>query len=340
MAIPPGYTGPVKPVIHSMTRRADHIDYTDIGFYMITIRANPRLATWSAVIGDPYSRDYAFRPSVTLFEIGEILTANIHKIETLHPGLLEISRNIVMPDHLHFIVYVKEKLNRHLGSYINSMKSASTSQCRKLGLIPESESLFEGNYNDRPVRSTGQLERQKRYIEDNPRRWLIKRRFPDLFKRMLRLRIANLDFDANGNIFLLRQSELIPVYVRSKWDKTRVKAYAEEVVSRARQGAVLISPFISRDEKDIMNAAIECGASIILIKDYTMGYRGKAYGRDFELTSQGRMLIIARSGRQPGNVRISYHRAHEMNRYAEWIAGENDLEMSMKLKDGNSGLQR
>ena len=337
MAIPPGYTGPVKPVIHSMTRRANFIDYTDPGFFMITIRANPRVAVWSVVTGNPYSTDLAYRPRVLLSPSGKILAENIHKIHSLHPDLLDISRSIVMPDHLHFIVYIKKKLDRHLGSYINSMMSASTSKCRKLGLIPADESLFCENYNDRPVRDKGQLERQKRYIEDNPRRWLIKQRFPELFKRIRRLRIGAYDFDGIGNIFLLRKPDIIAVHVRSKWTPAEISEYSKMVLERVRKGAVAVSPFISPHEKAIMNAAIEAGGSLIRINDYSLGYAGKAFGREFELTAEGRMLLLARSDRPHDNRKISYHLAHEMNGYAEWLAGDDDISMSVRTTGGNSG---
>lgn len=60
------------------------------------------------------------------------------------------------------------------------------------------------------------------------------------------------------------------------------------------------------------------------------------YGRN---TAEGRMLLLARSDRPHDNRKISYHLAHEMNGYAEWLAGDDDISMSVRTKGGNSGLR-
>lgn len=48
------------------------------------------------------------------------------------------------------------------------------------------------------------------------------------------------------------------------------------------------------------------------------------------------MLLLARSDRPHDNRKISYHLAHEMNGYAEWLAGDDDISMSVRTKGGNS----
>lgn len=56
-----------------------------------------------------------------------------------------------------------------------------------------------------------QLDRAIKYVEDNPRRYILKKRNPELFKRYLHLNIAGHEYAAFGNIFLLRELYLLPV---------------------------------------------------------------------------------------------------------------------------------
>lgn len=61
----------------------------------------------------------------------------------------------------------------------------------------------------------------------------------------------------------------------------------------AANGGVLVSPFISREEKEILKRAEEAGGKIIIISNRYMGERFKPSGHEFELCEQGRLLILA-----------------------------------------------
>ena len=61
----------------------------------------------------------------------------------------------------------------------------------------------------------------------------------------------------------------------------------------AANGGVLVSPFISRAEKDIRREADENGGKFILVTNEPMEGRYKPSGRDFALCEAGRMLIVS-----------------------------------------------
>ena len=87
---------------------------------------------------------------------------------------LEIVRYVVMPDHLHILVRIKSTLERHLGRVVGGFMGGCTAMARKAGLIA-GRILFTEKFHDRIVCRAGQIARLVNYINDNPRRLLIKK---------------------------------------------------------------------------------------------------------------------------------------------------------------------
>lgn len=98
------------------------------------------------------------------------------------------------------------------------------------------------------------------YIADNPRRLLIKRLLPDLFKRKQKISFnmdgMEIEMAAFGNTFLLDNILKSAVKVSSKdtVDSLRLKENDWEYV--IDNDGVLISPFINRREKRWRDKAI------------------------------------------------------------------------------------
>jgi REP element-mobilizing transposase RayT len=96
-------------------------DYTRVGFYMITIVTAARRALFGICRDD----------RVDLSPVGEIVQRRWLEIP-LHRPSIETNTLVVMPDHLHGIVYVKEQLPKPVGDTIRGFKSGVTSELRKL----------------------------------------------------------------------------------------------------------------------------------------------------------------------------------------------------------------
>ena len=62
-------------------------------------------------------------------------------------------------------------------------------------------SLFEPNYNDHILMRDGQLDNWKRYLRDNPLRYMMRREYPDLFQRALCVTIGDTRYSAFGNMY-------------------------------------------------------------------------------------------------------------------------------------------
>ena len=79
----------------------------------------------------------------------------------------------------------------------------SQPQLAKSSSHPTHGFLFSRGYNDKLLLRKGQLQRWFDYLRDNPRRLLMKREHPDLFRVQRGLIVAGQQFSAIGNRFLL-----------------------------------------------------------------------------------------------------------------------------------------
>ena len=118
----------VKP---SMKRRMNAIDYSEPGIYMITIATEGRKPLFGKVVADAQSV-----ARMEKSQLGEWVNKEIEQIPRHYPQIRILAKQ-VMPDHLHFILYVTETLPVHLGRVINGFKSG----CNKgyKALLPQSD---------------------------------------------------------------------------------------------------------------------------------------------------------------------------------------------------------
>lgn len=328
----PDYAGPLSEIKHRNTRRMKDHDYRGPCIYMFTIKKSPDAPVFSHVKGNPFVQGpVRFRPGceppesqmppyVEKTEVGMILDAEIRKLEEYRPEYIEIYKYVVMPDHCHILLRVKQRLKCSVVKYVSATESAATSVCRKRGIICRDASLFDlEGINDRVVYGKGQLKILREYIYDNPRRFLIKRLYPDLFRRTLGLQVGDYSLDCVGNIFLLRKP-MLEVHVRRRWNEAECAEYVEKCVASARSGMVLVSPAINRVEKEILRLAIEGGGSVVRLSDRGFGERWKPAGKDFDLCAEGRLLVLVESGATTGKTTMTYDKATRLNRIAEYLA--------------------
>ena len=189
-----------------MKRRCDEHDYTQRGIYMITIATEGRLPLFGTLKGDPMATSGDNRPHVVLSPLGEKVKACWLDIPAHYPEV-SVIKLCIMPDHIHGVLFVRENMPQHLGTIINGFKSGTRKAARELGGIteathPSTQSapsiqytealprstkhpitgvLWEPGYNDRILLHQGQLQRMFAYLDDNPRRLLLKRQHPEYF---------------------------------------------------------------------------------------------------------------------------------------------------------------
>ena len=115
---------------HSMKRRSPGNNYKDPGFYHITINVHDRKKqSLGRIIGDLQCPDgHPNAPRVELTAIGKMAEYELLHSITHHYPVIEIQDYVVMPEHMHFIVNVKNSLiskngrQTHLGQVIAGFK--------------------------------------------------------------------------------------------------------------------------------------------------------------------------------------------------------------------------
>ncbi len=301
-----------KATIPNNHRRASWHDYHSRCMYMVTFNKSAAAPLFSDI------KLEGKEAVLTLTPFGKIVEEEI--IGTpLHNPQVSIIAQVVMPDHVHFIIFVKEPIKKHLGNIVQAIKASATKRIREL-CGDKTLLVFAPEFHDRIIYRRGQLDILKKYIRRNPYRLAVRRERPEFFARALNLRIGEAMVRAYGNMFLLRNPFKEQVVVHRR-DSEQTKAMQKERwLYAAANGGVLVSPFISKAEKEIRNEAETLGARFILISNETMGERFKPSGRDFELCEQGRLLIIS----QP-HPQLDRAACLAMNRLAEEVCCVADV---------------
>lgn len=262
------------------TRRAAYKDYTQPGYYMITVTARSGVPTLCVISGS------VKQPEVVYTPLGEIIRGRIVTMAD-YTSQLSVECYVVMPEHFHLLLHVRERLERHLGRIVGAMMGGCTSEAQKCGLVSPDVSLFKEKFHDRIVSKVGQIDTLKRYIADNPRRFLIKRMYPNIFKKYLHIILGDREYAAYGNIFLLKYDDVMAVRVHRRWTEEEFVSYEKECFGRIDAGAVVIGPFIHPAEKKIRDRAKESGKGVIVIRDQGFEERFKPQGEEFDLCARG-----------------------------------------------------
>ena len=172
----------------------------------------------------------------------------------------------------------------------------------------------------------GQLENWKLYLRDNPRRYMIRREFPDLFQRALCIVIDGVRYSAFGNMLLLRQPEKHQVFFhrRTKGIPTEETELwtteSQRLISAAKSGDVLVTPGISECEKRIKNIALEQKYRLIHLQATPIGQYWKPERSRFEACSNGTLLILAPWPEDLPTFESDYSCFHYLNWLAESIS--------------------
>ena len=278
------WAGDLKP---SMKRRRVGHDYQGRCIYMITLVVKGRRPLLGTLTGDGVIEPAIVEPT----PLGHAVIQSLKGIPTFYPEI-DIWPFQLMPNHLHAIVFVKERIPAHLGKVINGFKVGCNRAYKEL-VKSDQPGLWEEGYNDMILDREGQLQCMKAYILDNPRRLAIKRNHPDLFRVQRNINVGNYTFAALGNVFLLESPCLMQVQCTRKLTKEQISTTVQQFLSHAQNGAILVSPSISLGEKAVMKTAFEHGFPVIVLQENGFAPLAKPGGRRFDACARGRLLMLA-----------------------------------------------
>ena len=179
----------------------------------------------------------------------------------------------------------------------------------------------------RPLSRRGQLRTMIEYVQMNPQRLATKHLMPGYFRVQKGIEIAGQTYAGVGNVGLLQAAHYATVHVRHHLvdDATRgnsqpLRDYLNGCILAARQGTVMVSPFISPREKDIKAVLLAEGHPFIVLEDN--GFRDfyKPSGDLFDAVAAGRVLILSPWEYDANKRHISRAECVALNGMAEQIA--------------------
>ena len=282
-----------------MKRRCFCHDYYERGIYMITLEVEGRQPILGELVGE----------RIELNELGQAVADCWRQFPRFHPEV-SLIESAVMPDHFHGLLFVRERMARHLGEVVRGFKIGCTKAYRALlardqasagspsgagaihGATPDTR-LFAEGYHDRILLRRGQLEVLINYIRTNAKRLAIIRSHPDFFTRLNSLKIEGRTYAAYGNPFLLNQPDRLQIQCSRRLTADEIAAQCETLLNKAERGAVLVSPCISPGEKKIARAALAEGLPLIVLLENGFAPKFKPSGRYFDACANGKLLMLA-----------------------------------------------
>ena len=241
-----------------------------------------------------------------------------------HHRHVEILHFCLMPDHLHAVIYVTHEMPKGIRSVVRGFWQASKKLGRASSFSPNGirdnyqegidnlrERLGDAAYYRlpaiftempfvRPMGQRRQLPATIRYIEMNPQRLATKRLMPGCFRVQEGIEIAERTYAGVGNTALLLLEHFAPVHVRHTMveaaehgEDQSLRDYMNGCVLAARQGTVMVSPFISPKEKEVLEVLLREGHPFICLADN--GFRDYYKPTDalFDACAAGRALILS-----------------------------------------------
>ena len=199
--------------------------------------------------------------------------------------------------------WLREKAPYHSneGSLIRSLSKKQRQEYYAL-ITRQCRPLFDDNYDDTVCLDDTHRKAMISYVNDNPRRAIVRRLLPDVMQRCLHVQIGNRSYGAFGNLFLLRWANKVQVQCHRRhpisgqpYEKTADYAQQHEqwVAAVMRGATVIVTPGISRGELMMKNECMEKGYPLIHLQKEPIGPYWKPEQRRFEACAHGRLLILA-----------------------------------------------
>lgn len=152
----------------------------------------------------------------------------------------------------------------------------------------------------RPMGRNTQLPNTIHYIDMNPQRLATKRLKPGFFCVQKGIVVGGRGYDGVGNTTLLMAEKFATVHVRSvmvkaaeRGDVEPLRSYKNSCVLAARKGVVMVSPFISTHEKQVMQVLLCEQHPFICLTDNGFRDYYKPSGALFDACAAGRVLILS-----------------------------------------------
>ena len=168
------------------TPRYQSFDYNSVGVYFITICTQNRRCILSRVVGTgvldcPSETGVLDCPQIELTQYGEIADKYIKQLNDFYEHL-SVEKYVIMPNHIHFLLWVKENKNKTDNGQsrtpvptnierANSACSQFVSTFKRFCNKEYVENIWQARFYDHVIRNRKDYEEHVKYIYENPIRW-------------------------------------------------------------------------------------------------------------------------------------------------------------------------
>lgn len=282
-----------------------------IGIYHVTLVVSSREAMLGNLVipdNDPS------KARVKLSPLGLRINACVEDIPVRHPEIRIIQKRI-MPNHLHVILYVTKPMSLSIKMVVRGLWQ---------GAKKEGRDKFDEVPFIRPMSHRGQLKTMIHYLRMNPQRLATKKLKPGYFCVQRNIVINGRIYSGVGNASILTAGRYMPVHVRrimveaaDHGDEKALTDYMNACVFAAREGTIMVSPFISPKERQIQAKLLEERLPFICIADNGLGEYYKPADGLFDAVAAGRVLILSPWEYNSKKGHVTREECVAMNKMAE-----------------------
>lgn len=312
-----------------------------VGIYHITLVVSSRKPLLGTLV---IPNNNPKEAKVDLSPFGEQVKTCVESIPIRYSEIRIIQLRM-MPDHVHFILYVThamdasikmvarglwqgvKKIGRDYSMSISPNTIRDNEHCSIQGDQLHPYPIFTEMPFIRSLAHHGQLDAMIQYVKMNPQRLATKRLMPGYFRVQRGIVIAGHSFDGVGNIALLQAERYMTVHVRRTMvedaehgNTLPLRTYVDNCLSAAREGTVMVSPFISPQEKEILDVLLKEQRPIIYLADNGFGEYYKPSALLFDAVAAGHMLILSPWEYDPNKRHITRPECVALNNLAAAIA--------------------
>jgi putative transposase len=158
--------GRYNPQYRRRSIRLRNYDYRQCGRYFVTICVQNRECLLGSINQGCFSAS----------ESGKVVQQALKALQQDHPETA-IESWVVMPNHLHFILEIRQQTDISLGELVRQFKYTTTKQINVLRNEPGTK-VWQRNYYENIIRTDRVHQIIKNYIQQNPIRWEIDQLHP------------------------------------------------------------------------------------------------------------------------------------------------------------------
>ena len=316
-----------------------------VGIYHVTLTVPSREALFGTLV---IPENDSSKAQIERTALGNAVVDELYVMCRHYPEI-RILQFCLMPDHLHAVIQVTQVMDTSIRSVIRGYwqgvkklgraytlavaAELNSETTNKEELSAESSNkegyafpIFTERPFIRPLSRRGQLHTMIHYVQMNPQRLATKRLMPGYFRVQKDIEIGGRKYDGVGNVALLMAGHFEPVHVRNVMVKAAEQGQSESLrnymngcVLAARKGVVMVSPFISPQEKQVKQVLLQEQRAFVLLTDNGFRDYYKPADELFDACAAGRLLILSPWPYDGGKRHISRSECVALNTMAEEI---------------------